>query len=80
MIIRLLRSRVGADGGCWLTGGNSGDPSRTLIKNSAKVFTNKESAEKYIKKIIKDNPQRNYGRTDFLIENPELMELVASDD
>ena len=53
MIIRLLRSRVGADGGCWLTGGNSGDPSRTLVKTSAKVFTNKESAEKYIKKKIR---------------------------
>jgi hypothetical protein len=33
-----------------------------------------KQTEKYIEKIIKDNPHRKYDRTDFLFEEPELME------
>lgn len=52
------------DNECWIAPWE-GDPGRTLIKNSAKLFYTKEKAEIFKRKILKKNSHRNF---DLLIE------------
>lgn len=49
---------------CWIAPW-TGDPGRTLIKESAKLFDTKEKAEIFRRKLLKKN---NYRKFDLIIE------------
>ena len=46
--------------GVFAAGWENGDPSRTLLKESAKVFATKSTAERQVRKILKDCPNRKF--------------------
>ena len=48
-----------ADCDCWIADW-TGDPGRTLVKESAKLFKTLQSAEIASKKLIKQNEHRNF--------------------
>ena len=47
------------DNECWIASW-SGDPGRTLIRESAKLFDTKEKAKIFKKKILKKNSHRDF--------------------
>ncbi|WP_458413062.1 hypothetical protein ACNQFZ_20060 [Schinkia sp. CFF1] len=44
---------------CWIAPWD-GDPGRTLVRESAKVFKTEESAKKFADKVIKSNSFRKF--------------------
>jgi hypothetical protein len=53
----------------WLTGGDGGDPARTLCEDSAKKFRTETSAKRFRTKIVNENQHRYKGlKIDVLSE------------
>lgn len=47
------------DMNCWIAPWN-GDPGRTLVRDSARLFDTKEKAERFRKKTIQENSHREF--------------------
>lgn len=48
-----------SDYDCWIAPW-SGDPGRTLVRDSAKDFPTRENAQKFADKVIKENSHRKF--------------------